>query len=143
MEEHDVEITLQRALEKYPAEKPRLESDNGSQYVLKDFALLLYGAGLQHIRTSIAHPQSNGKIERFHEILSKEFLKEKGLIELEDARKQIADFTEYYNTKRLHGALFYLTSEDFLKGRADEKIDIREQKLHHVKLNRIEASYAA
>lgn len=143
MEEYDVQITLQRALEKYPNEKPRLISDNGSQYISKDFALFLHEAGLQHTRTSIAHPQSNGKIERFHETLSQEFLRKKSLIDLEDARKQIADFIEYYNTKRLHGALFYLTPEDFLKERIHERIKVREQKLHQALLNRSEAKNAA
>jgi putative transposase len=59
MEEYDVEITLQRALEKYPNEKPRLISDNGSQYYIsKDFALFLHEVGLEHTWTSITHPQS-------------------------------------------------------------------------------------
>lgn len=143
MEEYDVEITLQRALEKYPAEKPRLISDNGSQYISKDFARFLHDAGLQHTRTSIAHPQANGKIERFHETISQEFLRKNSLIDLEDARKQIASFIEYYNTKRLHGALFYLTPEDFLKARVEDRIKLRDNKLYQAKLNRIEARNAA
>lgn len=143
MEEYDVEITVQRALEKYPNEKPRLISDNGSQYISKDFARFLHDAGLQHTRTSIAHPQANGKIERFHGILSQEFLRKKSLIDLEDARKQITEFIEYYNTERLHSALYYLTPEDFLKGRVEEKIGLREQKLRQAQLNRTEANRAA
>ncbi len=63
MQEFDVQITIQRALEKYPGYKPRIISDNGSQFISKDFAEYLKFAGLQHIRTSIAYPQSNGKIE--------------------------------------------------------------------------------
>ncbi len=143
MEKHDVEITVQRALEKYPAEKPRLISDYGSQYILKDFAPFFRDAGLQHTRTSIAHPQANGKIEKFHETLSPEFLRKKSLIDLEDARKQIAKFIDYYNTKRLHSALFYLTPKGFLEGRVEEKIGLREYKLRQAQLNRIEAKNAA
>jgi hypothetical protein len=56
---------------------------------------------------------------------------------------QIAEFTEHYNTKRLHSALFYLTPEDFLEGRVEEKIRLREHKLRQAQLNRIEAKNAA
>jgi transposase InsO family protein len=115
MEEYDVEITLQRALEKYPQEKPRLISDNGSlesqkkcsafflgpKYISKDFAQFLRLAGLQHTRTSLAYPQSNGKIERFHQSLKQECLRKRSLIDLMDARKQIGEYIDYYNRKRL------------------------------------------
>lgn len=70
MQQFDVQITLQRALEKYPGfsqgdgyPKPRIISDNVSQFISKDFAEYLRILGLQHIRTSVAYPQSNGKIE--------------------------------------------------------------------------------
>ncbi len=90
MQEYDVQITIQRALEKYPLAKPRLITDNGSQFISKDFAEYLKQAGLQHIRTSIAYPQSNGKIERYHRTIHEECLMTKSLIDLDDARKQIA-----------------------------------------------------
>jgi putative transposase len=143
MEEYDVQVTIERAIEKYPVEKPRLISDNGSKFISKDFADFLLGAGLQHTRTSIAHPQSNGKIERFHGVLSQEFLRRKSLIDLDDARKQVADYIEYYNTKRLHGALFYLTPKDFLNGKVEERIKLRDNKLYQAKLNRTETKNAA
>src|SRR5690606_39739006 len=54
MQQFDVQITLQRALEKYPGYKPRIISDNGPQFISKDFAEYLRQVGLQHIRTSIA-----------------------------------------------------------------------------------------
>ncbi len=66
MQEFDVELTIQKALEKFPGNNPRIISDNGSQFISKDFAMYLKFAGLQHIKTSIAYPQSNGKIERYH-----------------------------------------------------------------------------
>lgn len=136
MQEYDVEITVQRALEKYPCAKARLITDNGSQFISKDFAEYLKQAGLQHIRTSIAYPQSNGKIERYHRTIHEECLMKKSLIDLDDARKQIANFIEYYNTKRLHSSLFYLTPDDFLNGRITEKLDLRNTKLHLAKIAR-------
>jgi len=143
MEEYDVQITIERALEKFPSEKPRLISDNGSQYVSRDFAEFLRMAGLQHARTSIHYPQSNGKIERFHESLNYESVRKRSLIDLEDARRQIAEYIDYYNTKRLHSSLYYLTPEDFLNGRIDERLKLWDEKLYQARLNRIEAKNAA
>ena len=142
MQEFDVQITLQRALEKYPGYKPRIISDNGSQFISKDFAEYLKQLGLQHIRTSFAYPQSNGKIERYHRTLQQECLQKKSFINLDDARKQIARFVDYYNTKRLHSSLYYLTPEDFLLGRVDEKLKLRERKLKEAKQNRYEVRNA-
>lgn len=138
MQEYDVQITIQRALEKYPLAKPRLITDNGPQYISKDFAEYLKFAGLQHIRTSIAYPQSNGKIERYHRTIHEECLMTKSLIDLDDARKQIAEFIEYYNTKRLHSALYYLTPDDFLNDRITEKLEVRNIKLQSAKRARYE-----
>lgn len=136
MTEYDVEITIQRALEKFPDVSPRIISDNGSQYISKDFQKFLKEVGLQHIRTSIAYPQSNGKMERFHRSINSECLKNHSLIDLEDARKQIDLYVNYYNTKRLHSALFYLTPEDFLSGRVSGKLKKRQKKLNDALKNR-------
>lgn len=138
MQTFDVQITIQRALEKYPGYRPRIISDNGSQFISKDFAEYLKQAGLQHIRTSVAYPQSNGKIERYHRTLHQECLQKRSFINLDDARKQIANFVNYYNTKRLHSSLYYLTPEDFLLGNIEEKLILRERKLKEAKLNRLE-----
>jgi transposase InsO family protein len=138
MQEFDVQITLQRALEKYPGYKPRIISDNGSQFISRDFTGYLRELGLQHVRTAVAYPQSNGKIERYHRTLEEECLKKKSFINLEDARKQIQGYVDYYNTKRLHSSLYYLTPEDFLLGRVDEKLKIRKRKLKEAKENRFE-----
>jgi putative transposase len=138
MQEFDVELTLQRALEKYPLVKPRLITDNGSQFISKDFAEYLKFAGLQHIRTSVAYPQSNGKIERYHRTIHEECLMTNSLIDLDDARKQIAEFIDFYNNKRLHSSLFYLTPDDYLNGRITEKLDARNTKLQLAKKVRYE-----
>ncbi len=143
MQEFDVQFTIQSALEKYPTAKPRVITDNGSQFISRDFAEFIKQAGLLHIRTSVAYPQSNGKIERYHRTVHKECLSINSLIDLEDARKQIAEFVHYYNTKRLHSALFYLTPQDFLMNRIDEKINIRIVKLQAAKKVRYEVKNAS
>jgi transposase InsO family protein len=60
MEEFDVEVVVQRALEKYPGVKPRIISDNGSQFISRDFKRFLRDKELTHARTSVRYPQSNG-----------------------------------------------------------------------------------
>jgi putative transposase len=136
MQEFDVQLTLQRALEKYPDAKPRLITDNGAQFISKDFSDYIRATGLQHIKTSLHYPQSNGKIERYHRTLHEECLSKTAMINLEDARKQISDYVDFYNTKRLHSALFYLTPEDFLLNRIDERLNQRELKLTLAKQKR-------
>ena len=132
MQEYDVQMTIQRALEKYPGVRPRLITDNGSQYISKDFTEYLRSVGLQHVRTSIAYPQSNGKIERYHRTIHEECLAKKSLLNLDDARKQIADTS----------SLFYLTPDDFLNNRITEKLTIRNTKLRLAQQVRYEVRYA-
>ena len=143
MQEFDVQLTIQRAIENYPGYKPRIISDNGSQFISKDFAAYLKFAGLQHIRTSIAYPQSNGKIERYHRTISEECLRKTSLVDLEDARKQVAGYIEFYNSKRLHSSLYFLTPEDYLFNRVEEKLKVREDKITKARLNRLEVRNAS
>ncbi len=142
MQEFEVELTIQKALEKFPDNKTRIISDNGSQFISKDFAMFLKSAGLQHIKTSIAYPQSNGKIERYHRTIEEEHLRKTSMINLEDARKHIEEFVEFYNTKRLHSSLYYLTPKDFLDGTFKEKLEVRESKLRQARENRIKTREA-
>lgn len=137
MSEFDVEITLERAREKYPGINPKIISDNGSQYISKEFQLYLKEVGLQHIRTSPAYPQSNGKIERFHRTLEEECIRTRSMINLEDARRVIAGYVDHYNNHRLHSALFYLRPVDFLTGNVDELLKIRQIKLDKATESRV------
>lgn len=66
MTEKDVEIILQRAREKFPQASPRIISDNGPQFIAKDFKEYIRLVGMTHVRTSPFYPQSNGKLERYH-----------------------------------------------------------------------------
>ena len=143
MQEFDVQLTIQRAVEKYPGYKPRIISDNGSQFISNDYAAYLKFAGLQHIRTSVAYPRSNGKIERYHRTVNQECLMKSSLVDLEDARKQVASYIEFYNSKRLHSSLYFLTPEDFLFNRVEEKLKVREDKITKARLNRIEVRNAS
>ena len=64
MTEADIEIILQRTKEKYPEARPRIISDNGPQFIAKDFKEFIRVSGTTHVRTSPFYPQSNGRIER-------------------------------------------------------------------------------
>lgn len=136
----DVEITIARALDKFPNTGPRLITDNGAPFIARDFHDYLRWVKLDQVRTRVHHPQSNGKLERWHRSLEEECLRQKALLGLDDARRIIGDYVTYYNTQRLHSALFYLTPEDFLVGRVESRLNERNDKLckakEHRKMNR-------
>ena len=136
MTEYDVELTIQKALDKHPKEKPRIISDNGGQFISKDFQEFIKIAELTHIKTSVAYPQSNGKLERFHRSIGIECLNTKSFISIEDARDNIKKYIEFYNTTRLHSALGFLTPVIFLMGNPKEHFKIRDEKLMDATKNR-------
>jgi len=138
MTQYDVQLTIQRAKEKYPDKMPRIISDNGGQFISKDFQEFIKFLELTHIRTSVAYPQSNGKIERFHRSVGIECLHTNSFISIEDAREIIAKYIDYYNRIRLHSALFYLSPEDFLSGKEKQRIAQREHKLEQAAIQREE-----
>lgn len=136
MTEADVEIVIQKAIEKYPGVSPRIISDNGSQYISKDFQLYMKEVGLQHTKTSPSYPQSNGKIERFHRSLEEECVRTTSMINLEDAKHQIDSYIDHYNNHRLHSSLFYLKPIDFLTGDVKALLKARQDKLDKAVINR-------
>src|SRR5690606_6289709 len=86
MEEQDIEVIVQRAREKYPGATPRIITDNGPQFIAKDFKSFVRICGMTHVRTSPYYPQSNGKIERYHRTLKGECVRPMSPLSLEDAQ---------------------------------------------------------
>lgn len=131
MTEEDVAIVLQKAYEKYSllASHVRLISDNGKQFLAKDFTNYLKELNIQHVRTSPMYPQSNGKIERFHRSLNEECIRRNSFIDLEDLKQQFERYIYTYNHERLHSALNYLPPITYLDGTYNEKITERKKKL--------------
>jgi putative transposase len=129
MEETDVQTIIQRAREAYPGETPRIITDNGPQFIAKDFKEFIRIAGMTHVKTSPYYPQSNGKIERWHKTLKGESIRVKVPLSLDDARRIVADYVAYYNEVRLHSAIGYVTPKDRLKGRHTEIFEKRDRKL--------------
>jgi transposase InsO family protein len=97
MEETDVETVVQRALEKYLGAKPRIISDNGPQFIAKDFKQFVRLMRLSHVRTSPYYPQSNGKLERWHGSLKRECIRPTAPGSLDEARCRVAEYVEHYN----------------------------------------------
>lgn len=136
MTEADVEIVVQRAGELYPDARPRIISDNGSQFIARDFKELLRLLQMTHVRTGPAHPQSNGKLERYHRSVKSEAIREKVPLSLEEARRIIAEYVEYYNARRLHSAIGYVAPLDKLRGREPEIFALRDQRLEQARAQR-------
>jgi len=139
MLESDAEIVVQRAREKFPGENPRIISDNGPQFIAKDFKQFVRLVGMTHVTTSPYYPQSNGKKERWFGTLKRECIRPGTPLSLEDARRLVARFVEHYNTVRLHSAIGYVTPADKLLGlepvihaerdrKLDEARELRRQK---------------
>lgn len=129
MREADVEILLQAAREKIPGVAPRIISDNGPQFIAKDFKEFIRICGMTHVRTSPYYPQSNGKIERWHKSLKSECIRPGTPLCLEDARRIIGRYVEHYNAVRLHSAIGYVTPADKLAARKSMIFAERDRKL--------------
>ncbi len=129
MTELDVECIIQQAREKFPGHSPRIISDNGPQFIAKDFKEFIRVTGMSHVRTSPYYPQSNGKIERWHKTLKTDAIRPAAPASLEEARGVIARFVEHYNGVRLHSAIGYITPNDFLAGQAQTIWAARDCKL--------------
>ena len=129
MTEAEVEIILQRAREKFPDARPRIISDNGPQFISRDFREFIRISGMTHVRTSPYYPQSNGKLERYHKTIKGGCIRVRTPLSLEDAIAVVDEFVGHYNNRRLHSAIGYMTPRDQLEGRAEAILTAREAKL--------------
>lgn len=136
MTEADVEIIIQRAKEKFPEARPRIISDNGPQFIAKDFKEFIRLSGMTHVKTSPYYPQSNGKVERFHKTIKGECIRQKTPLSVDDARRLVAEYIEYYNTVRLHSAIGYIAPADKLNGRDELIFAERDRKLEAARQQR-------
>ena len=136
MFETDAEIVVQRAREKFPGEKPRIISDNGPQFVAKDFKQFVRLCGMTHVTTSPYYPQSNGKKERWFGTLKRECIRPGTPLSLDDARRTVGRFVEHYNTVRLHSAIGYVTPADKLMGLESVMHAERDRKLEEARRRR-------
>lgn len=129
MSETDIELVLQRARERYPEARPRIISDNGPQFLAKDFKTFIRICGMSHVLTSPYYPQSNGKIERWHQSLKRECIRPGTPLCLDDARRLVDGYVAHYNNHRLHSAIGYVAPAAKLEGRERAIWAERDRKL--------------
>jgi transposase InsO family protein len=143
MTEADIEQIIQRGRERFPGVTPRIISDNGPQFIAKDFKEYIRICGMTHVKTSPYYPQSNGKIERFHRTIKGDCIRTQTPLSLEDAQRIVAKYVEHYNTIRLHSAIGYVTPKDKLEGRAPLILAERDRKLEQARERRKEKRHTA
>lgn len=136
MTETDVELIIEQGKEKYPEAKPRVITDNGPQFIAKDFKEYIRISGMTHVRTSPYYPQSNGKIERWHQSLKTESIRQRVPLSLADARRIVGEYIREYNDVRLHSAIGYVTPLTKMAGKEDEVWRKRESKLSEAREKR-------
>jgi len=143
MKAGDVTDTLELALsasgcgQAHVRHKPRLLSDNGSSYISGDLAEWLDDQNMKHVRGAPYHPQTQGKIERWHQTLKNRILLENYYLP-GDLEAQIGAFIEHYNHARYHESLDNVTPADAYFGRAAdilrERARIKRQTIEHRRL---------
>ena len=127
----DVQATLQIALDKTGVQhiqvrhRPRLLSDNGPAFIADALAQYLKPYEINHIHGRAHHPQTQGKIERYHRSM-KSVVKLNTFFFPWELEQAVADFVAYYNTERYHESLDNLTPADVYFGRAEEVLTRRE-----------------
>ncbi len=132
MQASDVTETLDRALvasgldQVKVMQRPRLLTDNGSSYIAGDLAEWLKRRGMTHIRGAPRHPQTQGKIERWHQTLKNRILLEHYYLPSE-LEAQVGAFVEHYNQARAHESLNNLTPADVYFGRGEAILLERER----------------
>ena len=132
MAAEDVKDTLDDALAVAGIEqatvrhRPRLLSDNGPCYISKELAEYLHEKDMLHTRGRPYHPQTQGKIERYHRTM-KNVVKLRNYYLPEELERELTTFVEYYNTKRVHESLDNVTPEDVYLGRHHEILNERQR----------------
>ena len=132
MQAGDVTQTLEVALQVSGCQsvrvehKPRLLSDNGPCYISQELALWLKGQGMRHVRGAPNHPQTQGKIERWHQTLKNCVLLEHYYLP-EQLEQSVGEFVAYYNHQRYHESLSNLTPADVYFGRGESILEERRR----------------
>lgn len=136
MTEVEVEIVIQKGRDAFPGAKPRMISDNGPQFIAKDFKEFIRISGMTHVRTSPYYPQSNGKIERWNKSYKQECIRPGTPLTHEDGLRITARYIDHYNNVRLHSALGYVTPKDRMEDRQKAICDERDRKLEDARMSR-------
>jgi len=122
-----VSLTVLEALERWaPVPKPTIVHDHGSQFLSREWKTFAEHHGLPSVRTRIAHPQSNGRIERLHRTHREEGLIGSGAWTQTQAEQELGRWTYQYNYNRPHSALQGLPPVVYYLGEPDAALAQRE-----------------
>ena len=128
MRAEDVTATLDEALMSADLKKrlpPKLLSDNGSCYISHELADYLDDKSIKHVRGRPLHPQTQGKIERYHRSM-KNVVKLNNYFSPGQLEEKLTEFVEYYNHKRYHESINNLTPADVYFGTGERKLKRRK-----------------
>lgn len=142
MKSEDVKRCVGQAVKKANIKKkepPKLLSDNGSCYIAKDLKTFLEDEHeIDHIRGRPLHPQTQGKIERYHRSIKSVVLLDHYYCP-EQLEEAIGQYVAYYNTRRYHESLDNLTPEDVYLGRGErilkQRLKIKEKTIRNRRMN--------
>lgn len=129
MTERQIEMIIERARERFPGVNPRIISDNGPQFIARDFKEYVRLCGMTHVRTSPFYPQSNGKLERWHGSIKRECLRPAAPGNVDEARRVAGEYIVEYNDRRLHSAIGYVAPRAKLEGREGNIFRLRDERL--------------
>jgi transposase InsO family protein len=134
-----VMLAVQEALDTLPARcpgEPQLVHDHGSQFICREWRTFVTLAGVSDIRTRVAHPESNGRLERLHRTHREEGLIGEDLTAYAQGTAALTRWHDYYNHRRPHSALRYLRPVDYYRGDPEARLAERRQKLQHALIAR-------
>ena len=106
--------------------RPRLLTDNGSCYVSNAFKEFIHGQKMGHVQGAPYHPQTQGKIERYHRTM-KNVVKLENYYYPDELRNRLAEFVNFYNNHRYHESLGNVTPADVYFGRQKEVLNSRKE----------------
>lgn len=128
------------ALERVHGKKPRIVRDNGSQFVAKEWREVMRYFEVEEIPIRARHPESNGRIERYHRSVREEAFGDTEVEDLYRAKDLLAEWVRYYNEERLHSALEYLRPVDYYLGNPQALLAERKRKLREAAARRREVN---
>ena len=117
-----------------------IQSDNGSGYISSEFRNYLSKSNIEHRRIHPHCPNENAEIERFHRTLRE-------LLDPDDAENcthlhgLFKERIEYYNNRRYHSAIGFVTPWSKYNGKADQILEARQHKLEKARKKRIRVNF--